>query len=55
MYKLNMYSAPSGKFKPHVDTPRNKDQIGSLVICLPLAHQGTSSSLSQDSRMNMPS
>lgn len=35
-----MYSAPGGKFKPHVDTPRNKDQIGSLVVSLPSAHQG---------------
>lgn len=35
-----MYSAPGGKFKAHVDTPRNKDQIGSLVVSLPSAHQG---------------
>jgi hypothetical protein len=40
LYKLNVYSAPNGKFKPHVDTPRSEDQIGSLVISLPSAHQG---------------
>ncbi|KAK7729647.1 hypothetical protein SLS53_009218 [Cytospora paraplurivora] len=40
LYKLNFYSAPSGKFKPHVDTPRSPDQFGSLVVCLPVAHQG---------------
>jgi Rps23 Pro-64 3,4-dihydroxylase Tpa1-like proline 4-hydroxylase len=40
LYKLNVYSAPNGKFKPHVDTPRSKDQIGSLVVSLPSAHQG---------------
>ncbi|KAK3722919.1 hypothetical protein LTR37_002064 [Vermiconidia calcicola] len=40
LYKLNVYSAPSGKFKAHVDTPRSKDQIGSLVIALPVAHEG---------------
>lgn len=39
LYKLNFYS-PSGKFKAHVDTPRSSDQIGSLVVCLPLAHTG---------------
>lgn len=40
LYKLNVYSGPSGHFKAHVDTPRSNDQIGSLVICLPSAHQG---------------
>ncbi|KUI61223.1 hypothetical protein VP1G_08397 [Cytospora mali] len=48
LYKLNtltitdtqFYSAPSGKFKAHVDTPRSPDQFGSLVVCLPLAHKG---------------
>ena len=40
LYKLNVYSAPNGKFKPHVNTPRSKDQIGSLVVSLPSAHQG---------------
>ncbi|KAJ9607941.1 hypothetical protein H2200_008020 [Cladophialophora chaetospira] len=40
LYKLNVYSGPSGKFKPHVDTPRSEDQFGSLVICLPVKHEG---------------
>ena len=40
LYKLNTYSAPSGKFKPHVDTPRSPAHFGSLVVCLPSAHQG---------------
>ena len=41
LYKLNIYSAPSGKFKPHVDTPRAPEQFGSLVVCLPCPHEGT--------------
>ena len=40
LYKLNIYSAPSGKFKPHVDTPRAPEQFGSLVVLLPCPHQG---------------
>ena len=40
LYKLNVYSAPSGKFKSHVDTPRAPEQFGSLVVCLPSPHQG---------------
>ncbi|KAK5062691.1 hypothetical protein LTR84_004765 [Exophiala bonariae] len=40
LYKLNVYSGPSGKFKPHVDTPRSDAQMGSLVVCLPSSHQG---------------
>ncbi|KAK1593710.1 uncharacterized protein LY79DRAFT_658873 [Colletotrichum navitas] len=40
LYKLNIYSAPSGKFKPHVDTPRSEQQMGSLVVCLPHPHKG---------------
>ncbi|KAL6414139.1 hypothetical protein AUP68_00655 [Ilyonectria robusta] len=40
LYKLNVYSGPSGKFKPHVDTPRSTEQMGSLVVCLPHPHQG---------------
>lgn len=40
LYKLNIYSGPSGHFKAHVDTPRSNEQIGSLVVCLPSAHQG---------------
>ena len=40
LYKLNAYRAPSGHFRPHVDTPRGEDQIGSLVVCLPTAFEG---------------
>ncbi|KAJ3507607.1 hypothetical protein NM208_g15937 [Fusarium decemcellulare] len=40
LYKLNVYSSPSGKFKPHVDTPRSDSQMGSLVVCLQVPHQG---------------
>ncbi len=36
-----IYSAPSGKFRSHVDTPRGPMQFGSLVVCLPCSHQGT--------------
>lgn len=35
-----VYSSPSGKFKPHIDTPRGSTQFGSLVVCLPLEHEG---------------
>ena len=42
LYKLNVYSGPSGKFKSHVDTPRGRDQIRSLVVCLPSAFKGMS-------------
>ncbi|KAF2218602.1 hypothetical protein BDZ85DRAFT_270061 [Elsinoe ampelina] len=42
LYKLNIYSGPSGKFKAHVDTPRGEKQFGCLVICLPCSHQGGS-------------
>ena len=40
LYKLNIYSGPSGLFKPHVDTPRSEFQIGSLVVCLPVRFAG---------------
>ncbi|KAH0368867.1 hypothetical protein KCU65_g3789, partial [Aureobasidium melanogenum] len=40
LYKLNIYSGPSGKFKAHVDTPRSETQIGSLVVCLPSGFEG---------------
>ncbi|KAM7193656.1 hypothetical protein V8F20_008293 [Naviculisporaceae sp. PSN 640] len=40
LYNVNVYSGPSGKFKPHVDTPRSTAQVGSLVICLPSPHEG---------------
>lgn len=42
LYKLNVYSGPSGLFKPHVDTPRSEMQIGSLVVCLPVQFEGGS-------------
>ncbi|KAL9017997.1 MAG: hypothetical protein Q9185_004666 [Variospora sp. 1 TL-2023] len=35
-----IYSGPSGKFRPHVDTPRGPTQFGSLVVCLPCHHEG---------------
>ncbi|KAF7617328.1 hypothetical protein AFLA_005369 [Aspergillus flavus NRRL3357] len=37
LYKLNIYSGPSGLFKSHVDTPRSVRQVGSFVVCLPTA------------------
>ena len=40
LYKLNIYSAPSGKLRAHVDTPRGLNHFGLLVVCLPSAHQG---------------
>jgi hypothetical protein len=40
LYKLNAYSGPYGHFKAHVDTPRSVDQIGSLVVCLPVVFEG---------------
>lgn len=40
LYKLNVYSGPSGHFKSHVDTPRSDMQIGSLVVCLPVEFSG---------------
>ncbi|RAL14764.1 2OG-Fe(II) oxygenase [Aspergillus homomorphus CBS 101889] len=40
LYKLNIYSGPSGHFAAHVDTPRSKSQIGSLVVCLPSEFSG---------------
>ena len=39
LYKINVYSGPSGHFKAHVDTPRSPRQFGSLVICLPCKHE----------------
>jgi len=47
LYKLNVYSGPSGRFKAHVDTPRSDKQIGSLVVCLPSAFEGESFSCSR--------
>ncbi|KAJ5251858.1 hypothetical protein N7489_002268 [Penicillium chrysogenum] len=40
LYKLNVYSGPSGLFRKHVDTPRSETQIGSLVVCLPSHFKG---------------
>ncbi|KAK6440867.1 hypothetical protein LTR95_002909 [Oleoguttula sp. CCFEE 5521] len=41
LYKLNVYGGDGpGYFKPHVDTPRGQDQIGSLVVCLPSKFKG---------------
>ncbi|THW48999.1 hypothetical protein D6C85_01435 [Aureobasidium pullulans] len=40
LYKLNVYSGPSGRFRAHVDTPRSETQIGSLVVCLPSEFEG---------------
>ncbi|KAF2825289.1 hypothetical protein CC86DRAFT_41658 [Ophiobolus disseminans] len=40
LYKLNIYAAPSGFFKAHVDTPRSPMQFGSLVVSLPCHHVG---------------
>lgn len=40
LYKLNVYSGPSGRFKAHVDTPRSDKQIGSLVVCFPSPFEG---------------
>jgi hypothetical protein len=34
VYKLNVYSDPSGRFRAHVDIPRGFTQFGSLVLCL---------------------
>ncbi|KAK7425579.1 hypothetical protein QQZ08_007902 [Neonectria magnoliae] len=40
LYKLNVYTGPSGHFRAHVDTPRSPSQFGSLVVCLPVKHEG---------------
>ena len=45
LYKLNVYSGPSGMFKSHVDTPRGRTQFGSLVVCLPTEFKGNISPL----------
>ena len=34
LYKMNIYAAPVGCFKSHVDTPRALNMFGSLVVCL---------------------
>lgn len=40
LYKLNVYSAPEGKFEEHWDTPRGEGMVGSLVVCLPVEFEG---------------
>ncbi|KAL7621893.1 hypothetical protein AAE478_007393 [Parahypoxylon ruwenzoriense] len=35
-----IYNGPSGRFSAHVDTPRSAYQFCSLVVCLPVAHDG---------------
>ncbi|KAK0621834.1 hypothetical protein B0T17DRAFT_618232 [Bombardia bombarda] len=40
LYRLNVYSAPSGFFKPPVDIPRSTQQFDWLVVCLPCRHEG---------------
>lgn len=39
LYKLNMYTK-NGLFKAHQDTPRDNNQIGTLVLCLPTKFEG---------------
>jgi len=39
-FSPQIYSGPSGRFHPHVDTPRGEGQFGSLVVCLPSPHSG---------------
>jgi hypothetical protein len=51
LYKLNVYSAPSGIFKSHVDTPRSGNQFGSLVVCLPASHEGGNLVIRHNSRV----
>ncbi|KAF6826138.1 oxidoreductase [Colletotrichum plurivorum] len=50
LYNINIYSGPSGMFKPHVDTPRSSLQIGSLVVCLPTEHKGGELAVRQNGR-----
>ena len=39
LYALNIYGV-GGMFRAHVDTPRADSMFGSLVVCLPVPHQG---------------
>ena len=39
LYKMNVYTK-GGLFKAHRDTPRSDEMIASLVVCLPLPHEG---------------
>ncbi|OSD03829.1 hypothetical protein PYCCODRAFT_1365254 [Trametes coccinea BRFM310] len=41
LYKLNVYGkCPQSFFKAHVDTPRSELMFGSLVMVLPITHEG---------------
>lgn len=40
LYKMNIYTAPAGHFKAHVDTPRGGNMFGTLVVCLPSQFTG---------------
>ena len=40
LYKMNIYTAPTGQFKAHLDTPRAVNMFGSLVVCLPTQFVG---------------
>ena len=40
LYKMNIYTAPTGGFKAHVDTPHGGNMFGSLVVCLPSQFDG---------------
>ena len=40
LYKMNIYTAPNGCFKAHIDTPRGGNMFGSLVVCLPSQFSG---------------
>ncbi|KAJ5593578.1 hypothetical protein N7537_010482 [Penicillium hordei] len=53
LYKMNIYSAPSGMFKAHVDTPRSEHQMGSLVVCLPTPHEGGELTIRRQGRQNV--
>jgi hypothetical protein len=50
MLTFQVYSAPKGVFKAHVDTPRSETQFGSLVVCLPSGHEGGALVLRHDDR-----
>lgn len=40
IHKLNIYIGPNGHFKPHLDTPRSGEMLGSLVVCFPTKFSG---------------
>ena len=47
-FGLQIYSSPSDLCHAHVDTPRGPRQFGSLVVCLPCAHEGDFLNLTAD-------